>query len=407
MGTTRLAFLVCQVILAGALGPPEESLAPVPSHLPDLLGPPLWGRGVRFQFSEGLAPVQVEEKWGYINQKGEIVIKPQFDAAFAFRDGLAHVAVEAKLVEERGMWHRPIYELVKGRSLLNAKWGYIDKKGTFVIQPHFADAARFSEGRAVVMQGRKCGYIDKTGKPVTPFIFDDGQDYSEGLAAVRMGDKWGFIDKPGKLVIRPQFSRAWPFAEGRAAAWTNGPNFYIDRTGKTVINKLAGIEPDITFYYSGHFSEGVAAVGWDIVSRAGLGTTSRHRTRNVYIDKSGKLAVPPNFRPGGFYSSAGAFSEGLAAVRLERGKHFGYIDKTGTFVIKPQFPDAEAFSEGRAKVATDGKCAFIDKTGNVVLKLDYSFWRVSSFHDGAASVVDGDKLGYIDKTGKFIWKPTK
>lgn len=35
-------------------------------------------------FLEGLARVQIGDKWGYINHKGEIVIKPQFDDARSF-----------------------------------------------------------------------------------------------------------------------------------------------------------------------------------------------------------------------------------------------------------------------------------------------------------------------------------
>ena len=49
-------------------------------------------------------------KYGSINQSGAIVIQPMFDSAFDFIDGLAVVTV-------------------------NGKWGYIDKKGNWVLQP--------------------------------------------------------------------------------------------------------------------------------------------------------------------------------------------------------------------------------------------------------------------------------
>jgi hypothetical protein len=41
--------------------------------------------------AENLLPVQQNEKWGYINRSGEIIIKPQFDSAELFADGLALV----------------------------------------------------------------------------------------------------------------------------------------------------------------------------------------------------------------------------------------------------------------------------------------------------------------------------
>jgi len=42
-------------------------------------------------FNNGLARVQIGDKWGYINLKGEFAIKPQYDFAIDFRDGFALV----------------------------------------------------------------------------------------------------------------------------------------------------------------------------------------------------------------------------------------------------------------------------------------------------------------------------
>ena len=39
-------------------------------------------------FSEGLARVRVDGKWGYINTEGEVVIEPQFDDAGSFSKGV-------------------------------------------------------------------------------------------------------------------------------------------------------------------------------------------------------------------------------------------------------------------------------------------------------------------------------
>ncbi len=49
----------------------------------------------------------------------------------------------------------------------NGKWGFIDKTGKVVIEPQFDDAWLFREGGlASVKIGDKHGYIDKTGKYV-------------------------------------------------------------------------------------------------------------------------------------------------------------------------------------------------------------------------------------------------
>ena len=71
-------------------------------------------------FSKILARVKQNNKYGYIDKTGKIVIQPQFDEANAFYEGLASVEK-------------------------NKKWGYIDKTGKIVIQPQFDLAGNFFE----------------------------------------------------------------------------------------------------------------------------------------------------------------------------------------------------------------------------------------------------------------------
>jgi WG containing repeat len=63
-----------------------------------------------------------------------------------------------------------------------------------------------------------------------------------------------------------------------------------------------------------------------------------------YIDRSGKMVIPPQFK------EAGSFSEGLAIIRLND-KEWGYIDTSGKLVINgEEFGLAREFSEGLAAV---------------------------------------------------------
>ena len=61
-------------------------------------------------FSEGMAAIQIDNKWGYINTSGNIVINPQFDSTTMFSGGLAVVSVAGKT-------------------------GTIDKRGRYVLNP--------------------------------------------------------------------------------------------------------------------------------------------------------------------------------------------------------------------------------------------------------------------------------
>ena len=72
--------------------------------------------------------------------------------------------------------------------IVNDKRGYIDSTGKIVIQPQFEGASNFSEGLDVVATGNKEGFIDETGKLVIEPRFDTAREFSEGLAAVGFND---------------------------------------------------------------------------------------------------------------------------------------------------------------------------------------------------------------------------
>ena len=175
-----------------------------------------------------LRPFLLGNYWGYRDMTtGEFVIQPQFDNALYFSEGLALV-------------------------LVDGKWGYINTTGEFVIKPNpqFDNAWSFSEGLAQVRVDDKLGYIDTTGKFVIRPRFYFAEDFSEGLAAVyvggrwvelgegyrtAVGGKWGYVDRGGELVIsNPQFSGVESFHQGSARVRIGDEWRSIDKTGKYV-----------------------------------------------------------------------------------------------------------------------------------------------------------------------------
>jgi hypothetical protein len=65
------------------------------------------------RFSDGLAAVKLNGKWGYIDKDGKTVISPQFDQAVPFQNGLAQVVVRSS----------------------PPKFGYIDRTGKYIWEP--------------------------------------------------------------------------------------------------------------------------------------------------------------------------------------------------------------------------------------------------------------------------------
>ena len=331
-----------------------------------------------------LFPIFQDDKVGYMNQKGEVVIAPQYALAFPFSEGLAVVCTQT-----------------------DGGCGFIDQTGKIIIPTEFKQATRFSDGLAAVRVADKIGYIDKTGKIVINPQYSFSGDFelytfSEGLAVVRLDDKLGFIDKTGKMAVPAQFDDVSPFFDGLAAASLNKKAGFIDRNGKFVINaQFDGAEP---------FVNGLAAV--KVGGKFG------------YIDKTGKIVISPQFDKAFPFSA-----EGLALVIND--EKIGFINRSGTYAISPQFVlsgwffplpwefaffvtneiGRVSFSDGLAPVKnkTDGKFGYVNSTGNIVI--DYQFNEALPFYKGLAYVSrkqsSEEERGWIDKQGKFVWRDVR
>jgi hypothetical protein len=177
-----------------------------------------------------LKPVNVKGKYGYVDKKGKFVVPPKFDTAFPFAGKLARVGIINKESPE-----------VRGHP--DYKWGF----------------------------------IDQSGKLIVPLQYDLARDLSQGLAAVAIFDKtevgrrfgrqenfrWGFVDERGAFVVEVQYWNVGDFSEGLAAVdvgmaerSTCGRQQkygYIDKTGKIVIEPRFGL--------AGPFKNGRARVG--------------------------------------------------------------------------------------------------------------------------------------------------
>lgn len=188
------------------------------------------------------------------------------------------------------------------------------------------------------------------------------------LKPVYVEGKWGYADPRGKIVIKAQFDAARPFIDGLAQVGIVDeelpeldarPNIkwgYIDERGQVLV--------ELRYTVLRPFSENLAAVALLDAEKAtslALGQRNRLNLKWGYLDRNGHEVIPIQFL------AAGDFSEGLApvnsvaggAVDGQRGEgslcgtpaNYGYIDRTGAFVIKPQFTHASQFQNGRARVS--------------------------------------------------------
>lgn len=171
-------------------------------------------------FEEYLAPyIAKNNKKGFIDTNGNVAISPQFIEVGYFSDGLAWAESEGSI-------------------------GFINNKGEWVIKPQFDAAKRFDaeSGLAMAKYKGKWVYVNKKGDIISFDISDTIDDFFGGLAKGKKNNLVGFYNNKGEWVIQPQFEGARDFKNGFAAAKSDGLWGIIDKEGKWIIKpKFANI----------------------------------------------------------------------------------------------------------------------------------------------------------------------
>lgn len=285
-------------------------------------------------FNDGVALVGEQGDWGYIDKNGKIIIEIQYRWATDFSEGLAQVLI---MPEENG------------KKVM--KTTFIDKKGNEAISKKFdfnsSYESLFKDGITCVAQDSKWGFIDKKGDFIINPAYEAARNFSEELAPVKKEGKWGFINKEGKFIIEPSFESAFPFEEGLAAVQIEGKWGFIDKGGKIIIKPIY----DLMEYDKPKFSEGMARICLN--------------NKWGFIDKNGKTVIEPA------YEFAGDFQEGMAVVKT--GGKVGYLDKNGGIKIAAELISGEDFRHGLAFVMVSqnpDKYAYIDKEGKTIWESD-------------------------------------
>jgi WG containing repeat len=167
---------------------------------------------------------------------------------------------------------------------------------------------------------------------------------------------------------------------------------FIDKQGKTV--PTATLEQQLVYP-----AEGLVPA-----------TPYRRSARWGFKNRSGKFVIQPQ------YGAAGPFVHGRALVQVVtrwepvKGAHneaavdssYGFINKKGKLVIKARYESAQSFSQGLAAVARRGRAGYINVQGKTVIPFRYT--EANAFKEGLATVnpVNTARWGFINKKGKLV-----
>lgn len=222
-------------------------------------------------FNNDIVTVYIENKWGYVNYKGEWVFEPfdKIKQALPFTgNGIATIVNsdgKYKLIDKKGNELFPFQDTYSIESRFSNNgfaviktdtelYGYINANGKIIIQPQFSYAEPFSNnGLALIINSKNGEYefINEFGETVINNEFQKAKSFSDyGLAAAM--DKsglWGYIDDNGKWLIEAKFEEANEFSNiGIACVKNKDKYIFINDLGEKVI--------DQDFYFVSKFDKG-------------------------------------------------------------------------------------------------------------------------------------------------------
>jgi hypothetical protein len=405
--------------------------------------------------AEKLFPVESNGEWGYINNRGKMVLEPKFTSGSDFVNGIAIVEAYDKESNKIGqtyintkgellapLGHYKVYPFSCGLARVEypeeegeGAVNFIDGHGNLFRESWFKKATDFIQGYAWVFQGVEWRVIDTLGD-VHPFWWvtaagdtllsrytedSPGGSFSEGLATLRRGQTCGFFDMTGKLVIDVTFDDCRAFSDGLAAVSVSDNWGFIDKSGKMVVRPRFQEVQD--FFHGG--ANVKIAERWGRIDKDGryliqpiynfIGSVSdgvvlvtkasREGTKSGYVRANGKMIAEVK------YDVARMFSEGYAgtAVAGAKSRSILYIDTLGVVRIKSQFDSFGDFHEGKAIVGMHDKktnamlYGYIRKDGSLLIKPQ--FHEASDYSNGIARVRVNQEWGYVNSAGRIIVNP--
>jgi len=329
--------------------------------------------------------IQQNDKFGFINSTGKLIITPKFLNAENFSEGLAAVRI-------------------------NGTYGYIDPTGHFIIPAIYDYAQPFREGVALVHKDQQSMFINHKGEKLLELPYPLVNSFEHGLAYVQTkSGKIGFINKKGKLIVDTAYVFIKNFNEGYAVARKKvksndileSENYgVIDTTGKIIIP--FGKYSCINDFKNGYFYVNITPKGYTTYGSCTAG----------FIDKNDRLQLSiENIRE---EIIDGDMYNGLAIIRFRSIPYQGFINLKGEVLLKKnQFQHIENFNNNRAFVkGKDQNFSIVNTKGEIiasdictqVLKTQFKNEEFT-FKKGKAFVENQYGWGLIDTNGHFIVRP--
>ena len=241
------------------------------------------------------------------------------------------------------------------------------------------NASRPQTGHLFVWADDSCYCIDYNDRTKFVTKATSASLFYNNIATTRnKKGEWTFITQRGDTLLPATYSKATVFSEGYAWVVKDGDMPGAINTKGDILISLRDVREVRVFHES----------------RAAFAITKKKNTLWGYLDKNGNELIKPQYR------NVGNFRLGMAAVQENEEGKWGYINLMGEIIIPFQYLVAYPFGDnGNTIVKEENRYLTIDRKGNVIQKHHFD----EIIPDGNLLMVRNDKLwGWCDSKGETI-----
>lgn len=227
---------------------------------------------------EEIAIVNENGKYGVLDNKSEVIIKPVYDELSSFDDRRnKNIKTEHPHVINLH-WIHNYYGEEYAIAEYKGKYGIVNKNNEMVVKPIYDSISKLFNGFSVIKLDEKYGYLNDKYEVVQKPIFRKAREFVKEVTFVQSNanGKWGCITKDMDLKINDVYDEIYNLENGFARTVKDGKWGYIDNTCKVIVEPM--------YEYADDFSKGFAKVIYN--------------GQTAYINEAGKLVTKAIFKSG-------------------------------------------------------------------------------------------------------------
>lgn len=286
------------------------------------------------------------------------------------------------------------------------RWGFVDSLGKVVVPPRFLSVRPFREGLAAVFDGRYWGYVNSQGQLEIACQYNRAGHFSQGMAhVVNQHKRHGVIDPKGNWLILPEYHQASEPYGGLVIVRKKRRRFLLNREGEKVIRgRMSNIERRGDYY---RVVKGRKKVGLHGPKGEQILPPRYRRNKSIRFNRDGSVEARnqqtwETILPAGTLPSrmnAGQRSLKATIAQRPRDEQVLYADITERFGYSL---DQHLLTGGRIVVRSHAVYGLLDRDGNEILPP--SFERIR-YIQGLYQVVKRGAIGYLHPDGTWVYRP--